>query len=84
MLTRASLSNIEVNVFSDAGNGRAWNLHRLPCVIKRKRRRVKSSLHLDQKFHLDLDYFLHHRHQQLPLLQVLLMYNFSFEKFRLL
>ena len=50
MLTRASLSNIEVNVFSDAGNGRAWNLHRLPSVIKRKRRRVESSLNLDQKF----------------------------------
>ena len=50
MLTRASLSNIEVNVFSDASNGRAWNLHRLPGVLKRKGRRIESSLDLDEKF----------------------------------
>ena len=50
MLTRASWSNIEMNVFGDACDGGARNFDGAACVLERKGGRVQSRLDLNQKF----------------------------------
>ena len=50
MLTRASWSNIEVDVFGDPGDSRARDFDGAACVLERKGGRVQSCLDLNQKF----------------------------------